>query len=259
MTSSNRLQFDPYSRHAAPHASQAYAPVRPEPFLQAAGPLPPEESSPGLRLDGLAIAALVIVAFLVLQSVLDRDGGSEPAGSTISHAQSAPQADVYAESQASSASRGEELSEADAPSAPPAADVFDPTVISYPYDSYWVTQGPHGFSYGHMAIDIAAGKGAPVKSPIDGEVTANYVDQYGNTTLVIENEIFRVTLLHGDFIVQVGQVIRLGDVVGAESNNGYTTDMQGRSCRNRNCGYHSHLNVFNKVINANVNPLDVLQ
>ena len=49
-----------------------------------------------------------------------------------------------------------------------------------PYDEYILTQGQHGYSYGHAAIDISAGKGATIYSPINGSVTENYVDQYGN-------------------------------------------------------------------------------
>jgi murein DD-endopeptidase MepM/ murein hydrolase activator NlpD len=135
----------------------------------------------------------------------------------------------------------------------------DPSSIIYPYDDYWLTQGPHGFSYGHMAIDIAAGKGATIKSPIDGVVTANYVDQYGNTTLILENDNYKIIMLHGDYTVTSGQNVRQGQPVGTESNHGYTTDMQGRSCKNRDCGYHTHLNVFDKGQGTNVNPLEILR
>jgi murein DD-endopeptidase MepM/ murein hydrolase activator NlpD len=134
----------------------------------------------------------------------------------------------------------------------------DVSVFISPYDDYIITQGLHGFSYGHMAVDIAAGKGAKIKSPINGEVTANHVDNLGNTTLVIENKIYKVTLLHGIFEVSIGDVLSAGQVVGTESNQGYTTDMQGRSCRNRECGYHTHLNVFHKRKKINVNPLDLI-
>jgi len=259
LTTTIPSHYDPYPRQAAAHATQAYVSARPAEFVQAADDMPPGGGSRGIRLDGLAVAALIIVAFLAIQSVLDRDDSSEQAEVSTMESQSAPQTDASDENRGSSATEIESAPEGDAAPPLPPVEAFDPTVIAYPYDDYWVTQGPHGFSYGHMAIDIAAGKGAPVESPIHGFVTANYVDQYGNTTLVIENEIFRVTLLHGDFSVQVDQEVRLREVVGAEGNNGYTTDMQGRSCRNRDCGYHSHLNVFNKVIQANVNPLDVLQ
>lgn len=249
--------YDPYPRQAAAQATSAYAPARPmrEYPVPSAPASAPEPRS--IRLDGLAVAALVIVAFLILQSVLDRKGGEEPSvalarGNQAANSDALTASEVTVSGQEAARTKEQEL-------APPPPVVADPYAISYPYDDFWITQGPHGYSYGHMAIDLAAGKGALVKSPIYGEVTAVYVDQYGNTTLVIENDVFVVTLLHGDFTAKVGQQVALGDIVGSESNNGYTTDMQGNSCHNRDCGYHSHLNVFSKLSQANVNPLNVLK
>ena len=135
----------------------------------------------------------------------------------------------------------------------------NPLVFVSPYDAYTLTQGPHGFSYGHMAIDIAAGKGASIYSPMQGEITAIFTDGLGNPTLVIENEAYRVTMLHGEYTVHIGQKVDAGQTVGTESNIGNTTDMQGISCRNRDCGYHTHLNVYDKRISANINPLDLLE
>ena len=134
-----------------------------------------------------------------------------------------------------------------------------PTDFVSPYDDYTLTQGVHGFSYGHMAVDIAAGKGATIYSPIHGEVAEFYIDGIGNPTLVIENEVYRITMLHGDYSVQIGENLTAGESVGTESNLGNTTDMQGNSCRNRDCGYHTHLNVFDKRIGTNINPLDLLE
>ena len=134
-----------------------------------------------------------------------------------------------------------------------------PTDFVSPYDNFTLTQGAHGYSYGHMAVDIAAGKGATIFSPIHGEVTEMYIDGIGNPTLVIENEVYRVTMLHGDYSVQIGENLKAGESVGTESNLGNTTDMQGNSCRNRDCGYHTHLNIFDKRISANINPLDLLE
>ena len=128
-----------------------------------------------------------------------------------------------------------------------------------PYDDYVVTQGLHGFSYGHMAVDLSAGKGAVIKSPVNGVVSAHYIDGLDNPTLVIENEIYRITFLHGNYRVSVGEVLTQGQIIGTESNLGYTTDMQGRSCAGRDCGYHTHLNVFNKLQDKNINPLDLFK
>lgn len=145
------------------------------------------------------------------------------------------------------------------------ADVIDAPLINSsdtfaaPYDNYTITQGIHGQSYGHMAIDIAAGKGEPIKSPIVGIVTDYFIDGIGNPTLVIENDLYRITMLHGNYTVAVGQELELGAVVGTEGNLGNTRDMQGRSCRGRDCGYHTHLNVFDKQLGMNVNPLELFE
>ncbi len=129
-----------------------------------------------------------------------------------------------------------------------------------PYDEYIITQGLHGYAYGHMAIDLTAGAGAVIKAPITGEITALYMDEYGNTTLLLENERYQVTFLHGEYIAVVGQKIRQGDPIGTESNYGYTMDSAGNLCYGRaECGYHTHLNVFDKQINANINPLGLIQ
>ena len=137
--------------------------------------------------------------------------------------------------------------------------VIDPSAVVAPYDEYWVTQGPHGASYGHMAVDLAAGQGATIKSPINGIVMNHYTDVYGNTTLIIENDLYVVTMLHGEYAAAVGDVVRLGQPVGTESNIGYTMDMQGNLCWNRDCGYHTHLNIYDKTLARNVNPLDLIE
>ncbi len=129
-----------------------------------------------------------------------------------------------------------------------------------PYDEYVITQGLHGYSYGHMAIDLAAGMGAIIKAPITGEITALYTDEYGNPTLLLENERYKVMFLHGDYTAVIGQKIRQGDTIGTEGNHGYTMDSAGNLCYGRpGCGYHTHLNVFDKQINANINPLELIQ
>ncbi|MBE2221505.1 MAG: M23 family metallopeptidase [Anaerolineae bacterium] len=128
-----------------------------------------------------------------------------------------------------------------------------------PYSEYSITQGVHGASYGHMAIDIAAGRGEPILAPINGEITQLYMDEYGNTTLVIENDVYQVTFLHGDFAVAIGDKLKVGQQIGTEGNNGYTMDMAGNLCYNREwCGNHTHLNVFDKRIQANINPLNLI-
>ena len=135
----------------------------------------------------------------------------------------------------------------------------NPLIFVAPYERYTITQGPHGFSYGHAAIDLSAGKGAIIRSPIHGEVTELFVDGVGNPTLVIENSVFKITLLHGNYVVKIGDQLEAGQMLGTESNQGYTTDMQGNLCNGRDCGYHTHLNVYDKQLGENVNPLNLFE
>lgn len=137
------------------------------------------------------------------------------------------------------------------------APIPDEPDFIMPYDDYVVTQGLHGYSYGHMAIDLSAGEGEEIRSPIRGVVASYYVDGLGNPTLEIENDIYKITFLHGNYSVGVGESLTQGQKIGTESNLGNTTDMQGRSCAGRDCGYHTHLNVYSKVLGKNINPLDL--
>lgn len=178
------------------------------------------------RIDGLTIVAIALILFMIFNVFQDR-GMARAEGEIII--------------------------------TPPADNGIGSAQIIYPYDEFLLTQGPHGASYGHLAIDLSAGEGSAIKSPIEGVVTQLYVDEYGNPTLVLENDIYQVTLLHGNYDVEVGQSVTLGEYIGNESNLGYTTDMNGIPCKNRDCGYHTHLNIYDKRLSVNVNPLEVLQ
>jgi murein DD-endopeptidase MepM/ murein hydrolase activator NlpD len=141
----------------------------------------------------------------------------------------------------------------------PQMELRDLQRVIAPYESYVLTQGPHGQSYGHLAIDLTAGNGAAIQSPIEGEVTAFYVDDLGNTTLVIENSYYQVTLLHGLYEVQVGEHVSLAQYLGRESNQGFTVDAWGNLCTGRDCGYHTHMSIFDKVTGENANPLEIME
>lgn len=202
------------------------------------------------RVDALTLVGVAFFIFIIFNVLSDRG-----LFSSIADAFSQPlivSADA-ANAEEKSASMGG-VTVADASAAPTA----DPDALGWPYTNSVLTQGPHGMSYGHMAIDLAAGKGAKIISPINGEVTELYVDQYGNPTLIIENSRYKILMLHGDYTVQVGQTVTIGQAVGTESNHGYTLDAFGRLCAGRDCGYHTHLNIFDKQLGSNVNPLEVL-
>ncbi len=187
------------------------------------------------RFHPMALAAALILMLMAFAVLTDREKG------TVSAAQ-------LPEPAVAPAARSSE----------PALPAADPAEIRMPYEEYILTQGPHGQSYGHLAIDLTAGKGAEIHSPISGEISALFTDNYGNPTLVIENEVWRVTLLHGDYTVSPGDPVSIGQAIGFESNHGYTVDWRGRSCRGRDCGYHTHLNLFDKRAGENANPLEVL-
>lgn len=142
------------------------------------------------------------------------------------------------------------------PTAGVRSDMF--SEIRLPYTSYTLTQGPHGGWYGDAAIDLTAGKGAAILAPINGVVTTNGYDEWGNTALIIENDNWQVKLLHGRYIPDEGEWIAIGQIVGAESNQGYTIDIYGRSCRGRDCGYHTHMNVFDKRSGENADIMQLL-
>jgi murein DD-endopeptidase MepM/ murein hydrolase activator NlpD len=201
------------------------------------------------HIDGLGLVSIALILFMLSNVIGDMFGES------FLH-DVAPQGN-------SATDNAIETQDLPSPTPPPLPSGVFPLssdkqeAIAPPYDQYYLTQGPHGFEYGHMAIDISSGEGADVLSPINGFVTALFVDDLGNTWLILENDIYQVTLLHGLFTVQEGQQVRLGEVIGVESNQGNTFDAQGRSCRGRDCGYHTHLNILDKRLNANVNPLDL--
>ncbi len=187
--------------------------------------------------DGMKIVAIVLLMIMGLSLVTDK----------VENVTASP---LYTPTSGSRDQANEPL---------PSPTPGNPAVFIAPYTDYTLTQGLHGYSYGHMAIDLGAGKGAKILSPINGVVTDVYIDEYGNPTLVIENAYYQVTLLHGAYSVVIGEQLNAGQTIGTESNLGYTTDLQGRSCQGRDCGYHTHLNVFDKRLGANVNPLELIE
>lgn len=123
------------------------------------------------------------------------------------------------------------------------------------YEYARLTQGSHGQSYGHDAVDLSGGPGTPLYSPITGKVTKDYVYGLNNTVLVIENECWTITLLHGDHTVKLGDHVQQGELIGFEGNNGNTWS-RGRPCYGADgCGDHAHVNVYSKQLQRNVDPL----
>ena len=201
-------------------------------------------------IDGLALAAFLLIGFgalIIYREISSNHEYSKPSAFGVEN-------QTVTENQEAQPAEGELSKDQGVHTIQNVAKM-----VSAPYDDYTLTQGPHGFSYGHMAIDLSAGKGAIIKSPIQGIVADLYTDRYGNPTLVLENEYYLVTMLHGKFKVAIGDQIAWGQMIGRESNLGLTTDMQGRSCNNRACGYHTHINIYDKQLGQNVNPLEIFK
>jgi murein DD-endopeptidase MepM/ murein hydrolase activator NlpD len=222
-----------------------------------------------IRIDGLVLVSIGLIIVMAASLISDRAGSAASlSANEVSQSMEVAGSQTSDELSGNAEGVGSGRIQIDNPQAAalesaPVGDTSgengDPVAFEAPYDDYTVTQGPHGEWYGHLAIDIAAGKDTPIKSPIHGTVTDLFIDQWGNPNLVIENDIYRVSLLHGNFSVDVYTPVELGQEVGNEGNNGYTTDMRGNSCAGRNCGYHTHLNVFDKRLGENVNPLDLIK
>jgi murein DD-endopeptidase MepM/ murein hydrolase activator NlpD len=204
------------------------------------------------RIDSMTIVSAALLAFMGFNVLSDRGVfAAPPAPEGVVEPTVEPAAALTQEPPLAA-----DTGQGGAQEAPPAE--IDADAITWPYEAFAVTQGPHGFSYGHMAVDITAGKEAPIQSPINGMVTALFIDEWGNPSLIIENARYKIEMLHGNFSVHTGEMVSLGQQVGTESNQGNTVDATGRSCRGRDCGYHTHLNVFDKILGANLNPLEVI-
>ncbi len=151
-------------------------------------------------------------------------------------------------------------------------------MISLPYkDSYSVSQNGHfdnfntersilvvGDSPYFTAIDLGVGKNTPLYSPISGIVTFSGIDRidtWNNTILTIENSYYTVLMLHGNYAARAGTVVKKGDFIGTEGNNGYVLS-GGVVCSTApylsDCGYHTHINVWDKRLGFSVNILNLV-
>ena len=207
-----------------------------------------------VKVDGLAVVAVLFSSFMLSSIYRDWSSGEPASGD------GKDDPETLSLQTPSSASLPEaEKSTADLVvfSQPVESLLLDHDSIQMPYADYTVTQGVHGYEYGHLAIDITGGEEAEIQAPINGQITASYTDPVGSTILMIENDRWQITLVHGIFFASVGDFVRKGQVIGIESNQGNTVDLQGRSCRGRDCGYHTHINIFDKHSGVNVNPLDL--
>jgi len=200
-----------------------------------------------IRLDGMTLAGVALLLLFAVNIVRGWAGEGAPQLATT-NAEGTPVAVMTAAPET-------------LPTAAPDMPAGDPAYqaeIALPYDTYFLTQGIHGQAYGHNAIDIAAGNGSTIKSIINGSVTGLGYDQWGNTFIQIENDYYVVLYLHGAYTAALGDQIRAGQPIGTESNIGYTLDMNGNLCAGRDCGYHTHLNIYDKRLGYNIDPLSLI-
>ncbi|MFN2304930.1 MAG: hypothetical protein ACK2TV_14460, partial [Anaerolineales bacterium] len=143
------------------------------------------------RFDGLTIVALALILFMGFNVV--RDQGWVQA-KPLNEADAAALGGVPLDMQGDVDASNPDPETTPAPDQQPApiSARADPDLVVSPYDHFIVTQGLHGFSYGQMAVDITGGKKATIMSPINGVISALYVDEWGNPTLIIENSHYQV-------------------------------------------------------------------
>lgn len=86
-----------------------------------------------------------------------------------------------------------------------------------------VFQETYGDYRAHLGIDFAREKNTPVCAAADGIVTQNYFDYEHGYTVEIEHDDNLKSVyknLSGDKMVQVGQVVKQGDVIGGMGDSG---------------------------------------
>lgn len=93
--------------------------------------------------------------------------------------------------------------------------------VTLPYrDEYQLfNNGYHGdYPRGR---DYVSGCHTPLYTPLaDGVVTRKGTDGLGNSYLVIARGKIEIILLHGDYVAQIGDVLRAGELIGYEDTRG---------------------------------------
>lgn len=120
------------------------------------------------------------------------------------------------------------------------------TAISLPYTHARISQGLHGCEYGHAALDMVGVGTEKIVSPCTCTVIQNDYDGLDNTRLVLQNDQYIVTLLHGVYSPQRGDQLISGQLIGWQASLGNST------------GPHTHLNVYDRQAGGNVDPMALL-
>lgn len=213
-----------------------------------------------VRLDGMTLAGVAILMLFAVNIVRGwaGEGGTDDPLDVASGVAADPNAAQLASAGTPAPDPAATAQSQDMGGGEPVSDPAWNGAIALPYDTYFLTQGIHGEAYGHLAVDIAAGNGAVIKSIINGNVTGSGYDQWGNTFIQIENDYYLVLYLHGLYSAALGEAVTAGQPIGTESNIGYTLDRAGNLCAGRDCGYHTHLNVYDKRLGMNIDPLSLI-
>jgi len=136
------------------------------------------------------------------------------------------------------------------------------------YANYRMTYPDHSQNQGQLANDYRAGEGAEISSPINATVILRAIDVRGNTILIIRNSCYEVFFAHGNYVVNVGQQVAIGNLLGYESNIGDTFPMWDdgpeyngvEKCgKDSGCGFHSNVNVKDVHTGANLNAEQLAQ
>ena len=117
---------------------------------------------------------------------------------------------------------------------------------------YGKRKSPTGASSFHSGIDIPAPEGTPIKAICSGKVTFCSWGAGGGYTIVIENEIYKVSYCHVSpiFIVKKGDYINVGTIISSVGpknvygikNNPYK-DSNGNPTNGATTGCHLHLSI----------------
>lgn len=132
-----------------------------------------------------------------------------------------------------------------------AADRYRLPEITIPYrDDYrLVGNGLHGEG-SWPGRDFAAACGTPLYAPISGMVEAVGFDDYAgphgsrNSFVLFADENTAVMMMHGEYLVQAGQAVRAGELIGYEASIGNSTQC------------HTHLAI--RMRGELIDPIDVL-
>lgn len=124
------------------------------------------------------------------------------------------------------------------------------------YKNYSVSNASlHGVP-GWEGVDIYAGCGKPVLSPISGIVAFNGLDGYNQVDergvvreqtpmITIKNDRYTVTIMHGNYTAPIGTRVVTGEQVGTEGSQGMSTGCHSHVVVKENGKLKNYLDILN--------------